>query len=159
MDIPNVVLLHPSVSQKELYEKCSLVFTIAGSSGFEASFYGKPVIAFTDQYYSLLPSVRALKNLEELPGIIRESLTKKIKPSNLDKLVSLVEKNICKFDYADFEMRYRNEFFYGGNLYDIEISESKMKLFLEKNIDMLNALADEHVKKIKRRYRHKIVSR
>lgn len=155
MDIPNVVLLHPNVSQKELCEKCSLVFTIAGTTGFEASFYGKPVIIFTDQYYSLLPSVRVLKNLEELPRMIRESLTEKIGPSDLDKLVSLVEENICKFDYADFEMRYRNEFFYGGNLYDVEISESKMKSFLEKNIDTLNVLADEHVKKIKRRYGHK----
>ena len=160
MDIPNVVLLHPNVSQKELCEKCSLVVIIgAGTTGFEVSFYGKPVILFTDQYYSLLPSVRVLKNLEELPRIIRKSLTEKIEPSDLDKLVSLVEKNICKFDYGDFEMKYRNEFFYGGNLYDIEISESKMKSFLEKNIDTLNVLADEHIKKIKRRYRRKIVSR
>ena len=38
MSIPNVRLIHPSVSPSEIYEKTSLVITIAGSSALEAAF-------------------------------------------------------------------------------------------------------------------------
>ena len=39
MAIPNVTLIHPSVSVEKLMKNCSIVFTIAGTSEFEAAFY------------------------------------------------------------------------------------------------------------------------
>jgi len=149
MNIPNVVLLHPKFSNEEIYKNCSLLITIAGTAGFEASFYGKPVITFVDLNYSLLPSVHTLKNLNELPELIRKSLTQVIEPASLDRYVSLLEKNVSKFDYADFMAKLASEFFYGNNLMDVEISETKMKLFLEKNYSVLQILADDHIRKIK----------
>ena len=152
MDIPNVVLIHPNVSQKKLYEKCSLVVTIAGTSGFEAAFYEKPALCFTEQYYAELPSVEVIRDLKELPEIIRQSLTKKVMASDLDRFLSSIEKNFSKFDYLEFWKRYQEEFFYNGNLYDVELSETKMKRFLEKNITDLNYLADEHIRKIEQKF-------
>jgi hypothetical protein len=149
MDIPNVVLLHPKFSNEEIYKNCSLLVTIAGTAGFEAACYGKPVITFVDLGYSLLPSVHTLKNLNEFPELIRKSLAEEIEPTSLDRYISLLEKNISKFDYADFMAKLADEFFYGNNLMDVEISETKMKSFLEKNYSMLQILADDHIKKIK----------
>ena len=149
MNIPNVVLIHPSFSNEYLYKNCSLLVTIVGSAGFEAASYGKPVITFVDTIYSILPYVHTVKNLQELPKLIRESLTEKIEPADMDRYISLLEKNTSKFDYADFRLKLSEEFFYGTNLMDVEISETKMKLFLEKNYPILQILAEDHIKKIK----------
>ena len=148
MNIPNVVLLHPNVSNEEIYEKCELVITIAGSSGFEALFYRKPVITFRDMYYSILPSVRTFENFEKLSEQIKESKSDIIESTDLDKFVSLVEKNILDFDLSDFTRRIKKEFFHDGNLLDVKISEEEMKGFLEKNSDILKELANAHEKKI-----------
>ena len=104
-------MVHPNVPNEILYKNCSLLITIAGTPGFEASFYGKPVITMTDMYYSLLPSVNTVKNLEELPTLIKEGLKQKIEPNNLDRFLSILEKNISKFDYADFMAELSNDFF------------------------------------------------
>ena len=120
MKIPNVTLLHPSVDKNELYQKCSLIITIAGSAGFEGLFYGKPVITFTDLNFSLLNSVDTITNLAELPKMIENSLSKKIDPSDLDRFVTLLEKSTTNFDYADFLTKFKKEFFYNGNLVDVE---------------------------------------
>jgi len=149
MNIPNVVLLHPKFSNEEIYKNCSLLITIAGTAGFEAACYGKPVITFVDLNYSLLPSVHTLKSLNDLPELIRKSLSQKIEPDSLDKYITLLEKNVSKFDYADFMAKLAVEFFYGNNLMDVEIPEVKMKTFLEKNYPLLEVLADDHIRKIK----------
>jgi hypothetical protein len=148
MKIPNVTLLHHSVQKEDIFQKCSLVITIAGSAGFEASFYGKPVITFTDLNYSVLNSVSTIKNLNELPELIKKSLAKKIEPFDLDKFLTLLETNSTNFDLADFITKYKEEFFYGGNLVDVTISEDKMKSFLTKNSLVLDILADAHIKKM-----------
>ena len=148
MNIPNVILVHPTFSNEKLYENCSLLVTIAGTGGFEATFYGKPVITFVKLNYSILPSVTTITNFHELPEIIRESLQKKVDHSDLDKFLSLLEKNTSNFNYGNFTAQFNKEFFYGGRLVDTEIDESKMKSFIEKNESILNNLADEHISKM-----------
>ena len=59
-----------------------------------------------------------------------------------------MKKNSSEFDWVDFNTKIKNEFFYGGNLIDVEISESKMHSFLKKNFSILEILADDHIKKI-----------
>ena len=148
MNIPNVILVHPTFSNEKLYKNCSLLITIAGTAGFEVTFYGKPVITFVDLNYSILPSVTTLKNPHELPALIRESLKKEVNSLDLNRYLSLLERNSSEFNYTDFTAKFDTEFFYGGRLVDTEISESKMKSFLEKNSSILNDLADEHISKI-----------
>ena len=148
MNIPNVELVHPAFSNEKLYKNCSLLVTIAGTGGFEATFYGKPVITFVNLNYSILPSVITVTNFHELPKLIRESLDITVNPSDLDRFISLLEKNSSNFNYGNFTAKFNKEFFYGGKLVDIEISESKIKSFIEKNELILNDLADEHISKM-----------
>ena len=59
-----------------------------------------------------------------------------------------MKKNSSKFDWVDFNTKIKDEFFYGGNLIDVEISESKMHSFLKKNFSIIEVLADDHIDKI-----------
>ena len=148
IDIPNVRLFHPNVSAETLYEKCSLVISIGGTSGFDAAFYEKPSIIFTDLGYSILPSISKLNSIEELPKIIRESLQKKVNNNDLEKYLTVLHENSFDFDPMDFENKYNDFFYYGGHYLSVEILESKMKDFLEKNRMTLDKLASEFEKKM-----------
>jgi len=149
IEIPNVILLHPSVSNETLLENSSLVMTIAGSSGFEAAFYEKPSIVFSDVIYTMLPSVYRIKEIEKLPEIIRTWLPTKVNPEDLDRFLTILEKNTFDFDLRGFNTKIVEHFFHGGNLLDTEISELHMKEFLEKNNSELEQLSTEYMKKIK----------
>jgi len=148
IEIPNVKLLHPSVSNEKLLDKSSLVVTIAGSSGFEAAFYGKPSIIFSDAGYSLLPSVHRVKEIENLPQIMRTCLSENVNSDDLDRFLVLMEKNTFDFDIREFNSTIQDYFFHGGYLVDTKITESQMKEFLENNKTTLEKLASEHMKKI-----------
>lgn len=148
IDIPNVKLFHPSVSNDELLRKSSLVVTVGGTSGFEAAFYGKPSIILTDTNYSILPSVHRIQSLDELPVTIKNSLKQKVDPNSLDKFIQILEKDSIDFDLYGFMTKIHEYFYYDGNLVDVVISDSKMKLFLEENKNTLEYLSNEHKKKI-----------
>ena len=148
LKIPNVRLIHHSVPAKKLFEKCSLVFTVAGTSGFEATFYGKTTIVFSDVGYLSLPSVQRVKNIEELPQLISNSLKTKVDSNDLDKFVNFLQKNSIDFDWFGFQKKFNELFYHDGHLFDVEISESKIKSFIEENESILNNLADEHISKM-----------
>lgn len=149
MNIPNVCLIHPSVSSDELYRHCSLVITIVGTSGFEAAFYGKPSIVFGDVSYSILPSVFCVKQLEDLPKIIKTSLQTIPHPTDLEKFIKLLEQNSFDFDFFGYFTKQAEYFFYGANLIDVEIPIQKMKLFLDDNKKLFEKIINEHIIKIK----------
>ena len=46
-------MIHHSVPAQDIFEKCSLVFTVSGTSGFEAAFYNKPTIAVDTHLFRL----------------------------------------------------------------------------------------------------------
>ncbi|MEO0206364.1 MAG: hypothetical protein ABIL22_06795, partial [candidate division WOR-3 bacterium] len=149
MGLPNVVMIHPSVKPSELMEKCSLVITISGTASFEASFYQKPSIVFSDTSFSVLSSVYKLRSIEELPYAIRLSLKKNIwDSSELNEYVNILMKNTFEFDYHKLALDLADLFYYGSFLVDVEISESKMKDFMEENKLLIQQLATEHIKKI-----------
>jgi hypothetical protein len=148
MAIPGVEFLHPSYVSENLVKNCALVVTISGTSGFEAAVYGKPVIVFSDTFYSVLPSVHRVREIEDLPHIIRSSLSEKIDHANIDKFVKWLELNTINFDRFGFISLINNFFYKGGRLVNVDISESTMKQFLQKNESVLDELASEHTKKI-----------
>ena len=147
LDVPNVVLLHPSVNQQKLFENCSLVVTLRGTAGLEAAFYEKPTIVFGDIFYSVLPSVYQVKHLSNLPELIRSALNSKVNPIDVDRFFDLVTANSVKFNELDYYSLLYTEFFHGGKLVDTEISEEKMKIFFKKNSEYLTIIADEFIKK------------
>ena len=75
--IPNVKLINSSFSNEKLLKNSSVVITLAGSSGFEATCYEKPSIVFSDALYTLLPSVHRIKEIEALPELIKQCLEEK----------------------------------------------------------------------------------
>ncbi len=148
MAIPNVTLIHPSVPAEKLMKNCSLVFNIAGTSGFEAAFYGKPSIVFSDVGYLELPSVTRVREIENLPQIIKKSIKTKVDQSYLDKFLNYLEKNVIDFNWFEMEEEIKNALLYGGNTTDVKISALQIKSFLEKNIKIFDYVGKEHIKKI-----------
>ncbi len=149
LNIPNVRLFHPNFSTEQILEKCSLVITINGTSGFDAAFFEKPSIIFTDLGYSILPSVSKLNSIQELPKLILESLKKTVYSKDLEQYLKVLQDNSFDFDPMDFENKYNEFFYHDGHYLDVPISESKMKKFLEINKITLENLAFEYEKKIK----------
>lgn len=148
LKIPNVHLIHYSFPSEKLYQHCSLVFTIRGTSSFDATFYQKPSIVLGDMPHNIIPSVHRLKSIDDLPELIRSSIKEYVDPTYLDKFLVLMEQNSFDFDMLGFENQ-RSQFFYaGGILSDVKISTSKIKEFLKQNEKEFNLLASEHIKKI-----------
>jgi hypothetical protein len=149
MNIPNVRLLHPSVSQDELFQNCSLVISAKGSSCLEATFYGKPSIVFEKVYYSILPSVHHVETLSKLPETIRSSLQETVNLQDVERFLTIFKKNSFDFDLQTYYLKEANEFFYNGHLVDVKITEPQMKSFIEENAQMFSVLVDEYIKKLK----------
>jgi len=148
MEIPNVHLIHPSVNNVELIKNSLLVFTVSGSSGFEACFYNKSSIVFTDIGYSILPSVFKIGELEKLPDLIKTALNHKVDSSYLDRYMRFLEKNSFEFDYMGYLTEELDHFYFGGSSQNVSISEKKMEEFLEKHDSDFNRLTDEFLKKL-----------
>lgn len=148
MEIPNVKLFHPSVPNDELLRKCSLVITVGGTSGFEAVFYEKPSIVFTNTNYSILPSVYKVNSVHELSPTIKQSLSTNVESSSLDKFLQILDKDSIDFDLYGFMTKMHEHFYFGGNLADVDITASSMETFLKENQKELECLACAHITKI-----------
>ena len=148
--LPNVGLIHPDVSIDNIFKTCSLVVTISGSSAIQAAFYEKPTIVFSDTIYSKLPFVYRIKNIEDLPKIIRKCITEKFDYSLLQDFVSFMDKHTFEVDLFEMAANAKNRFYFGGTLnYTHEISEDQMMSFLDESASKFELLSNEHAKKIK----------
>jgi len=146
--LPNVSLIHPSVNSEELIQKCSLVITIAGDTGLEASFFNKPSIVLADTDFSVLPSVFYVENFNDLEKTIKNALNSKVDLEHLKKYVAYVNENSFEFDYVTIRADFNNIIYYPGFLGDIDISEDNVRKFIEKHNFSFSKLADEHIKKL-----------
>jgi hypothetical protein len=148
MNLPNVKFIHHSVNSEEILKKSSLVITVNSTAGMEAALHKKPTITLSDTLYSVLPSVYRLKNFEELPKIIRSALKITVNISDVNKFVNFIHKNSIDFNLQKFTMDAEEYFYYGGYLVNQNISEEKMKSYLDKNSSQFNQLVLEHIKKL-----------
>ena len=147
--LPNIELIHPSVSSKEMLENCKMVITINGTTGLEAALYEKPAIVFTDTIYQSLPSVHRLKSLEELPEAIRESLKKEVNISDVNEFINLLERNSFNFDIDGHYNEILKKFHRGGFMISDEIDMNELNSFFEEHRETYEMLAIEHMNKIK----------
>lgn len=148
LNIPNVKLIHPSVSSESIMKKCALVISVGGTASFEAPFYRKPSIVFSDMGYTMISSIFKLDSLEDLPMLIRKALKTKVDSTSISKYLSVLDQNSFEFDYFEFQRKYGNKFYYGANLGDVNISLSEMKNFLDEQKPVLEKLTDAYVRKI-----------
>jgi hypothetical protein len=144
---PKVRLIHPSVPAAEIIKKSELVISVSGTIALESAFLNTPSITISDNDYTLIPSISRLNSRNEFRKLIESSLEKKIEPSFVGKYIDILEENSFIFDYLEFQVSYFNHFYFGGNLVDVEISESHMKEFLVKKQNLEN-LAQEFKKKM-----------
>lgn len=149
MNLPNVVLIHPSVSPEEIYKKCSFVVTIAGTAGREAPFYGKPVICLTEQLYSVLPCVLQLTNIKDLPDFIKLALKIKVDPTDLEKFIEVVNENTFELNLINITADFSYRFGFKGPVMDAYLPIPKVQQFLEDYSSVFELLAVEHIKKMK----------
>ena len=148
IELPNVKLFHPTISNEEMLKKCTMTMTIAGTTGLEAALHKKPAIVFADTIYASLPSVYRLKNLEELPNVIREALDTEVKLTDINKFINILERNSFPFNNTELSIKINDEFFYDGYLFDTEIDETKAEEFLRKNHEYFEVLETEYIKKM-----------
>lgn len=151
MNIPNVKLIHPSFSNEEIIKKSSMVITIAGTTGLEAAFYGKPVITLTKQFYSVLPSVYELKKLEDLSSVIRSQLKTKVYPKDLQNFIHFIEKNTFDFDYMTITMDFAYRLGFKGPIMDAELSVPEIQSFLREYEHEFRILVKEHLNKMRKK--------
>jgi len=148
MDIPNVTLIHPSYSSMELVKHSRLVVTTRGTASFDAACENIPSIVFGDVPFSIVPSVRKINSLDELPRLIRTCLETPIDPSYIQKYIRLIDKISVDFSMMDFEVKRNLHFFSGKIFSDISISEKNVKQFLENNKEYFESLTNAHLTKI-----------
>ena len=148
LEIPNVKLIHPSFSMEDLIKNSSLVVAVSGTASFEAAFYEKPSIIFTDMGFSKLSSVFLLKSIHELPYLIRKALFTKVDLKELNDYVNQLENQSFNFDLINYSLAEANYFRYGGNYSDKEITSDQMLSFLNDYEKILNNLTDEFLKKL-----------
>jgi hypothetical protein len=71
---PNIKIVEPSLSSKELVQRSEGVITIAGGIGFEALLldHVKPVIMFGDAFYDSQKGIEKVTDFRRLPDLFRE---------------------------------------------------------------------------------------
>ena len=148
LDMPNLVLLHPSVNPDEILKKCSLVISIVGTAALESAYYMKPSIIFGDTSFSNLNSVTRPNNLDELPSLIRTMLTDKIDYSDVSDFHDYVQKNSFPLNLSLIWESISDHFQFGGAYVDVVITDQQMNDYIDKHAKEFTILANAYMQKI-----------
>ena len=146
--LPNVELVDQSIPNEEILKKCSLVISIGGTSGLEAAFFKKPCIVFSDIIFSELSFVYRIKNIEDLPMTIRESLKKEVSIEELNRYVNFINDNSFAFNFSNFTQIALNSW-YADIIEDITITEEQIKAYLKKYDSEFEKLTKEFKEKMR----------
>ena len=130
-NIPGVVLIHPSANSQELMKKSSLVISICGSSSLDAQFLEKPSIIFADTNFSMIPSIQKVKEIEKLPELIKQTISRRIEPKEIEKYIQFVEKKSFEYNQILHGQEMQKFLYHGGVLVDVSDLPNKMNVFLE----------------------------
>jgi len=143
MNLPNVILLPSSISQTEIIKRSSLVITIAGTASLEAAFYNIPSLVFMETLYTpFLSSVKRVTHLDDLPRLVKESLSSKVNVNELKNFIDMIENNTFIVDAKRFGASVRLRF------YDIPINDEEMASFMKEFHSELDKISSEYIKKI-----------
>jgi hypothetical protein len=89
---PNVRLISPKAKTIDLIKKSSLVSTINGTAGWEATLMQKPVLTFGDVFYTLLDDVYEVKDVTILPDLIKERIGKSIEEEHVLEFIAALHQ-------------------------------------------------------------------
>ena len=71
---PNIRMLMMNLNSQELVKKSAAVITISGTVGWEGIILGKPVITFGRVFYNHFDQVMHVRDVTELPYILRKAI-------------------------------------------------------------------------------------
>lgn len=102
---PNITVVDPNISSKEIFSYCDHVITINSTVGYEALFFGKLVITLGKSFYDGFPGVIKLKDIADLYHILSDRALMQKKSDELssqlkDRTTSLLESSL-QFNYYD----------------------------------------------------------
>ena len=109
---------------------------------------------FSDVLYSSLPSVHTVKNLEDLPSLIRTAINTKVNNSDLNKYVNTILKNSFELNIHSIFNDMAKEFFYDGFTTDVYIPKLKLEQSLHEKKDLFDKWGSEILKKINEHKNH-----
>ncbi len=101
--IPNVKLISPSIESFGLTKNAKIIITTAGTVGWEALLFKKPVITFGDVLYNKLSMVKRCRAIEDLPYLIKEQLENfNHNETELLNLITAIYKESVDVDLVQF---------------------------------------------------------
>ncbi|HRQ60026.1 MAG TPA: hypothetical protein PLO23_00660, partial [Alphaproteobacteria bacterium] len=83
--LPCTALIHPSITGRDALNLCAGVFTITGTSGWEAVLIGKPCVVLGDGHFQNFESITHCPDIADLPQALQNSFQKK--PLSDDELI------------------------------------------------------------------------
>jgi len=100
---PNIVVLHPDISSKDIFKHIDFVITINSTVGYEALFYNKIVITMGSSFYESFPGVINITDVKEIYNVLQDEELRCNKERELrdhlkDRTKMLLESSL-KFDY------------------------------------------------------------
>jgi hypothetical protein len=150
-ELPNVRLVHPSVSSKHIIEKSDLTITISSTAGLESIFYNKPTIVFSDTIYSSLSTVFRINGFENLPKTIKNALKSKVDNNEKENFVKKLERNSFEIDVWNVSGMILKKFHGEGFMINSKISMIELNKFIDKNKNIFYFLSNEYIKVIKKK--------
>ena len=146
-ELPNVLLVHPNFDSKSLLQNCSLVVTITGTSALEGGFYKKPAIVFSHSSFSYLPFITVTTNFNDLPKIIRTQINSDHDYTTINHYIDLLNHHSLQVNPMNLIYDIATQLHdYNGLTKEVEISENRMKDFLNAHKDDFEKIADEYLK-------------
>ena len=91
--LPNARLISPLCNTIDLIKKSSLVTTITGTIGWESILLQKPVLTFGEVFYNSFDEVTRVKEIDQLPAIIKQKLDKETPTKKTLEFVAAVQKS------------------------------------------------------------------
>ena len=150
LELPNVKLIHPSVNNEKLLKNCSLAVTVVGTPALEAAIYKKPSIVYGEVIFSMLPSVHKVKNIEDLPSLVRKAINTQVNSNDLNKFVNIVLDNSFAYDENIINMDILHQLFYDGYVFDIDIKIEDMEKILKNAEESIEIIGSQHLERIKK---------
>ena len=144
MTLPNVEFVHTKFPPKELIKKCSAIIGIGGTTGLEASFFGKPTILFSKVGYSLLPWVFQVTDINQLPEIIDQAINTEVNIDYLDRYLTYLDENTFDFDLFKLHSDIKDVLYLGGQLIDNEINPQLLEKLMKSHEANIIKLTEEY---------------
>ena len=148
LNMPNVIMVHPSVNSSNLLKKCDLVVTIGGSVSFEAGYFDKSAITFVETAWSFLPHIYLVKNIEKLSETIDLAIKTKHDNNEFLSYVTYLQENSFNFNPYEISQQLQNVFHYGGYYVDVKLYEDELEQFETENNNAISLLTNEYLSKI-----------